>query len=364
MAIGFGPIVVVLAVLYSWGWAPFHYGRWFHHSHRGWIWWPDRVWGPSWVSWRYAPGYCGWAPLPPRSHFSAGVGWTFNGVAVGFNYTFGLGPSHYTFVPPTHFAHRTVAAHALPPRQVNTVFNNTTVNNNYAVGSNNRIINPGIDRRQVERATRTSLREVQVRELPQQPSRFTTPDQVTRVGNADVVYRPSPRSTVAPTPRIPRVTAPASPSAPSRPPAAAPRQPPTATPGRPPSATPSRPPSAAPGPIQTPTRPSRAPRGTPPRSALETKPAERLMPGAAGHPPLVPTIPSRPQQRQYGVQPGAALSFQPRAPSMQPRSIPQQRAPAMQPRLAPAPPIQRAPQSPRSAPRGAPPRPTSAPITD
>src|SRR5262249_35280204 len=36
---------------YSWGWAPFHYGRWFRHNRLGWCWQPDRVWGPSWVSW-------------------------------------------------------------------------------------------------------------------------------------------------------------------------------------------------------------------------------------------------------------------------------------------------------------------------
>jgi hypothetical protein len=33
---------------YSWGWAPFHYGRWFQHSQLGWCWSPDNVWGPSW----------------------------------------------------------------------------------------------------------------------------------------------------------------------------------------------------------------------------------------------------------------------------------------------------------------------------
>ena len=59
---------------YSWGWAPFHYGRWFHHARFGWCWMPDTVWGPSWVTWRYSDDYCGWAPLPPGAIYRAGVG--------------------------------------------------------------------------------------------------------------------------------------------------------------------------------------------------------------------------------------------------------------------------------------------------
>jgi len=51
---------------WSWGWAPFHYGRWMSLSGRGWCWLPGRVWGPGWVSWRAGGGYVGWAPLPPR----------------------------------------------------------------------------------------------------------------------------------------------------------------------------------------------------------------------------------------------------------------------------------------------------------
>jgi len=50
---------------WSWGWAPFHYGRWVG-SERGWAWVPGTLWGPAWVSWRAGGGYVGWAPLPPR----------------------------------------------------------------------------------------------------------------------------------------------------------------------------------------------------------------------------------------------------------------------------------------------------------
>ncbi len=48
------------------GWATYHYGRWWNDPSFGWVWWPDTVWGPSWVDWRWGGGYAGWAPLAPR----------------------------------------------------------------------------------------------------------------------------------------------------------------------------------------------------------------------------------------------------------------------------------------------------------
>src|SRR5205809_2680548 len=47
---------------WDWGWAPFHYGRWYLDSAYGWVWVPDTTWGPSWVDWRFGGGYVGWAP--------------------------------------------------------------------------------------------------------------------------------------------------------------------------------------------------------------------------------------------------------------------------------------------------------------
>ena len=51
---------------WSWGWAPFHYGRWIIVSGYGWCWVPGTLWGPAWVAWRAGSGYVGWAALPPR----------------------------------------------------------------------------------------------------------------------------------------------------------------------------------------------------------------------------------------------------------------------------------------------------------
>lgn len=59
---------------YSWGWAPFHYGRWDYDQYYGWFWVPGNEWGPAWVTWRRAEGYYGWAPMEPGISFSATFG--------------------------------------------------------------------------------------------------------------------------------------------------------------------------------------------------------------------------------------------------------------------------------------------------
>ena len=59
---------------YSWGWAPFHYGRWDYDQYYGWFWVPGNEWGPAWVSWRRADGYYGWAPLEPGISVAASFG--------------------------------------------------------------------------------------------------------------------------------------------------------------------------------------------------------------------------------------------------------------------------------------------------
>ncbi len=50
---------------WPWGWAAFHYGRWYLDPLEGWVWVPDDVWGPAWVEWRTTDGYVGWVPLAP-----------------------------------------------------------------------------------------------------------------------------------------------------------------------------------------------------------------------------------------------------------------------------------------------------------
>ena len=59
---------------YSWGWAAFHYGRWFYDSDGGWMWVPGYDWSPAWVAWRSGGGCYGWAPVSPGFDVSVGFG--------------------------------------------------------------------------------------------------------------------------------------------------------------------------------------------------------------------------------------------------------------------------------------------------
>ena len=149
---------------YSWGWAPFHYGRWFQHNRLGWCWAPDTVWGPSWVCWRYSGSYCGWAPLPPGAWYRAGAGLTFRGHAVSGTVGFGLGVKSYAFVDVNHFRDHPLNRHVLPPQQAAQVYNRTTVSATI-VGNNSRVINSGIPVGQVAAATRTAIHTVAIREM-------------------------------------------------------------------------------------------------------------------------------------------------------------------------------------------------------
>ena len=150
---------------YSWGWAPFHYGRWQLHNRCGWVWLPDRVWGPAWVTWRVAGDNCGWAPLPPHADFDVRLGFRFNGVSVAANFDFGLHPDHFTFIAMRDFHDHDFAHHRLPPTEVTKVYNHTTVINNYVV-NNNTVVNQGIKVEQVSAATHTPVRKVAIRDVP------------------------------------------------------------------------------------------------------------------------------------------------------------------------------------------------------
>ncbi len=175
---------------YSWGWAAFHYGRWYHHAGCGWVWTPGVVWGPSWVSWRYSDGYCGWAPLPPEAHFVHGGGFTYFGHHVSVGFEFGLSDFHYSFVSSRNFCDYSPARHFVPRTTVRNVYRNTTVVNNYVVGNNNTVINRGVGRETIARVSSTRVREVSVRETSVQNLASVRGERMVRQGDRTVVERP------------------------------------------------------------------------------------------------------------------------------------------------------------------------------
>jgi hypothetical protein len=148
---------------YSWGWAPFHYGRWFRHHRLGWCWAPDNVWGPSWVSWRYTDGYCGWAPLPPGAGYRPGVGLTFRGRGVGVGFDFGLGVDCFAFIAWGHFHDHHLHHYAVAPDHLNRVFHQSTVVTGIS-GDLHHISNHGLTAEHVSAATHQPVHQVALRD--------------------------------------------------------------------------------------------------------------------------------------------------------------------------------------------------------
>jgi len=78
-----------------WGWATYHYGRWFFDDSYGWAWVPGTEWAPAWVAWRYGDDYVGWAPLPPNAGWDASAGLAFEDAG-------GIPSQEWCFVPRSH----------------------------------------------------------------------------------------------------------------------------------------------------------------------------------------------------------------------------------------------------------------------
>jgi hypothetical protein len=174
---------------YSWGWAPFHYGRWFYEDGYGWMWMPGNDWAPAWVSWRRSPDYYGWAPLGPSVSITVAAGGGYNP------------PPHYwNFVPQQYVTSPHITDYYVNEQQNPTIINNTTVIHNTTVVNNtynnttivnNNVNNThvtvnnyagGPDPGEVSRITGTQLRPIAVHES-------NTPGGNSS-GEAFVVYRP------------------------------------------------------------------------------------------------------------------------------------------------------------------------------
>ena len=125
------------------GWATYHYGRWYFDDYYGWVWMPDDVWAPAWVEWRYNDNYIGWAPLPPYARFNHRSG-------IHFSITWNSGYSYWNFVRYNHFTSHSMHKHFVHHNHVKNVFHKTKYRTNY-FDDNNRIVNGGVSRKFVER---------------------------------------------------------------------------------------------------------------------------------------------------------------------------------------------------------------------
>ncbi len=124
------------------GWATYHYGRWFYDDYYGWVWMPDNVWAPAWVEWRYNDNYIGWAPLPPYASFDYRRG-------IHFSISWHSGHVYWNFVKYNHFVSYNIHKYYVDRLYVKEVFGRTKYRTNY-FAENNRIVNGGISRRLIE----------------------------------------------------------------------------------------------------------------------------------------------------------------------------------------------------------------------
>ena len=153
---------------YSWGWLPFHYGRWTLASSRGWIWVPDSVWGPAWVTWRSTDTLCGWAPLPPGAYWRH-EGLYYHGSHVGLGFDFGLGEGWYCAVPFGSFCDPWVYRHRVSGPTIAIFIGNSRIVNDYRHGGGadrGHFVNHGPGVAPVEKATRTEIVKYNFNDLP------------------------------------------------------------------------------------------------------------------------------------------------------------------------------------------------------
>jgi hypothetical protein len=120
------------------GWATYHYGRWYDDSEIGWSWVPDNEWAPSWVSFQQGADYVGWAPLPPGVNVSVSVGNSYGG-----GYAYGIEPEDYLFVPERNFLAPRVSAYYVSQDRIGPLYRQTRNFTNYRF-SGGRAFNYGV----------------------------------------------------------------------------------------------------------------------------------------------------------------------------------------------------------------------------
>jgi hypothetical protein len=180
---------------YSWGWAPFHYGRWRHHARYGWVWMPDTVWGPAWVVWRGGDSAVGWAPLPPGAVFESGGGFSFRGERAHDGFAFELNAEAFTFVESARFCEPALSRHRMQRAEQTRVYNSTTIIQNSYTVIDNRIVNHGPPVARIAGAMQREIRPLRILDQPAPSGRPPRPGQL---ANQTVsVFRPH----VAPTAR-------------------------------------------------------------------------------------------------------------------------------------------------------------------
>ena len=179
---------------YSWGWAPFHYGRWIYDEVYGWLWIPGYTWSPAWVTWGYVDNYYCWAPLMPGISVTAAFG-SYRPHSVYWN-----------VVDRAHICDHNVATFAQRPTVVNNITNRITIINNYNKTTiNNHYYSTGPRVTEVQHYINQPIHTVNIREVNKNNNiinRNTTNNTTVNSNNNNElrVYRPRVQQTAKNTP--------------------------------------------------------------------------------------------------------------------------------------------------------------------
>ena len=126
------------------GWATYHYGRWYDDPEIGWSWVPGDEWAPSWVSWQEGADYIGWAPLPPGVNVGVAFG--------GGGYAYGIAPESYCFVPERDFLSPRLGSYFVARDRIGGFWGRTRNFTNYRFDGG-RVFNQGVPVDRIQRFT-------------------------------------------------------------------------------------------------------------------------------------------------------------------------------------------------------------------
>jgi len=128
---------------YQWGWATYHYGRWWYSEAYGWVWSPGYVWAPAWVYWCNSGEYTGWYPIGARRHHHNGNHHIHSG-------------NGWVFVNNNNFTQK-VTPSSITKTNQNSVFLKNATKFSTVIKVKTRITNPGPDVKKIEQAENTTI---------------------------------------------------------------------------------------------------------------------------------------------------------------------------------------------------------------
>ena len=141
------------------GWATYHYGRWYEDPEVGWSWVPGNEWAPAWVDWQEGADYVGWAPLSPS--FDINVGYGNGGYSRGYGR---LAAEAYVFVPERYFLAPSITTYIVPRQRVVTFFSETRNYTSYR-HEGGRIYNVGVPVERIQRVVGRTVPRYQIADL-------------------------------------------------------------------------------------------------------------------------------------------------------------------------------------------------------